>query len=122
LGAAGGAAHRGPDPGHARGAADRRVLPRGGLGGEDHVRGDRPAGALDMSATVDTRQETAGKPPRVSSRRLTERVFRIRESGIIVVLIVFVAITVSIQPRLASQQGVRSLLANTSVSVLLAVA
>ena len=41
-----------------------------------------------MSATVDTRQETSGKPPRVSSRRLTERVFRIRESGIIVVLMV----------------------------------
>ena len=45
-----------------------------------------------MSATVDTQQETAGGPPRISSRRLTERVFRIRESGIIVVLIVFVAI------------------------------
>jgi ribose/xylose/arabinose/galactoside ABC-type transport system permease subunit/ABC-type multidrug transport system ATPase subunit len=92
----------------------------GGLGGEDHVRGDRSAGALEMSATVDTRQETAGKPPRVSSRRLTERVFRIRESGIIVVLIVFVAITVSIEPRFASQQEVQFILANTTIFALLA--
>jgi rhamnose transport system permease protein len=73
-----------------------------------------------MSATFDTRQETAGKPPRVSSRRLTERVFRIRESGIIVVLIVFVAITVSIEPRFASQQEVQFILANTTIFALLA--
>jgi len=73
-----------------------------------------------VSATVDTRQETAGKPPRISSRRLTERVFRIRESGIIVVLIVFVAITVSIQPRFASQQEVQFVLANTTIFALLA--
>jgi rhamnose transport system permease protein len=73
-----------------------------------------------MSATVDTRQETAGKPPRVSSRRLTERVFRIRESGIIAVLIVFVAITVGIEPRFASQQEVQFILANTTIFALLA--
>ncbi len=73
-----------------------------------------------MSATVDTRQETSGKPPRVSSRRLTERVFRIRESGIIVVLIVFAAITVSIEPRFASQQEVQFILANTTIFALLA--
>jgi rhamnose transport system permease protein len=73
-----------------------------------------------MSATVDTRQETAGKPPRISSRRLTERVFRIRESGIIVVWIVFVAITVSIEPRFASQQEAQFILANTTIFALLA--
>ena len=73
-----------------------------------------------MSATVDTRQETPGKPPRISSRRLTERVFRVRESGIIVVLIVFVAITVSIEPRFASQQEAQFILANTTIFALLA--
>jgi rhamnose transport system permease protein len=73
-----------------------------------------------MSATVDTRQETAGKPPRISSRRLTERVFRVRESGIIVVLIVFVTITVSIEPRFASQQEAQFILANTTIFALLA--
>ena len=73
-----------------------------------------------MSATVDTRQETAGGPPRISSRRLTERVFRVRESGIIVVWIVFVAITVSIEPRFASQQEAQFILANTTIFALLA--
>jgi rhamnose transport system permease protein len=73
-----------------------------------------------VSATVDTRQETAGRPPRISSRRLTERVFRVRESGIIVVLIVFVAITVSIEPRFASQQEAQFILANTTIFALLA--
>ena len=73
-----------------------------------------------MSATVDTRRETAGKPPRISSRRLTERVFRVRESGIIAVWIVFVAITVSIEPRFASQQEAQFILANTTIFALLA--
>jgi len=73
-----------------------------------------------MSATVDTRQETAGGPPRISSRRLTERVFRIRESGIIAVLVVFVAVTVAIEPRFASQQEVHFILANTTIFALLA--
>jgi len=73
-----------------------------------------------MSATVDTRQETPGKPPRISSRRLTERVFRVRESGIIAVWIVFVAITVSIEPRFASQQEAQFILANTTIFALLA--
>ena len=73
-----------------------------------------------MSATVDARQETAGGPPHSSSRRLTERVFRVRESGIIVVWIVFVAITVSIEPRFASQQEAQFILANTTIFALLA--
>ena len=73
-----------------------------------------------MSATVDTRQETAGGPPHSSSRRLTERVFRVRESGIIVVWIVFVAITVSMEPRFASQQEAQFILANTTIFALLA--
>jgi rhamnose transport system permease protein len=73
-----------------------------------------------MSATVDTEQETAGGPARISSRRLTERVFRVRESGIIVVWMVFVAITVSLEPRFASQQEAQFILANTTIFALLA--
>ncbi len=73
-----------------------------------------------MRATVATPEKTTGRPQRISSRRLTERVFRIRESGIIVVLIVFVAVTVSIQPRFASQQEAQFILANTTVFALLA--
>ena len=73
-----------------------------------------------MRATVATPEEATGRPSRISSRHLTERVFRIRESGIIVVLIVFVAVTVSIQPRFASQQEAQFILANTTVFALLA--
>jgi rhamnose transport system permease protein len=73
-----------------------------------------------MSAPVTTREEPASAQAGASSRRLTERVFRVRETGIIVVLIVFVAITVSIQPRFASQQEVLFILANTTVFALLA--
>jgi rhamnose transport system permease protein len=73
-----------------------------------------------MRATVATPEEATGRSPRISSRRLTERVFRIRESGIIAVLIVFVAVTVSIQPRFASQQEAQFILANTTVFALLA--
>src|SRR5215831_11085403 len=73
-----------------------------------------------MRATVATPDETTRKPPRISSRRLTERVFRIRESGIIVVLVVFVAVTVAIEPRFASQQEMHFILANTTIFALLA--
>jgi rhamnose transport system permease protein len=73
-----------------------------------------------VSAPVATREEAASAQPGASSRRLTERVFRVRETGIIAVLIVFVAITVSIQPRFASQQEVLFILANTTVFALLA--
>ena len=72
-----------------------------------------------MSATVTARREPPG-PTRVSSRRLTERVFRIREFGIIAVLVVFVAITTSIQPSFLDEQNIQFLLINTTVFALLA--
>jgi rhamnose transport system permease protein len=71
-----------------------------------------------VRATVATR--APGTPAGISSRRLTERVFRVRESGIIAVLVVFVAVTVAIQPRFASQQEAQFILANTTVFALLA--
>jgi rhamnose transport system permease protein len=74
-----------------------------------------------MSATVTERREPSGPPPaRVSSRRLTERVFRIRESGIIVVLAMFVGVTAAIQPRFVGSQEIQFILANTTVFALLA--
>lgn len=73
-----------------------------------------------MSATLTGGQDTAAAPAAGSSRRLTERVFRIRESGIIAVLVVFVAVTVSLQSRFASTQEVQFILANTVVFALLA--
>ena len=73
-----------------------------------------------MSATVTERREPSGPPAKVSSRRLTERVFRIRESGIIVVLAMFVGVTAAIQPRFVGSQEIEFILANTTVFALLA--
>jgi rhamnose transport system permease protein len=73
-----------------------------------------------MSATVTERREPSGPPAKVSSRRLTERVFRIRESGIIVVLAMFVGVTAAIQPRFIGSQEIEFILANTTVFALLA--
>jgi rhamnose transport system permease protein len=73
-----------------------------------------------MSATVTARREPSGPPARTSSRRLTERVFRIREFGIIAVLVVFVAVTTSINPSFLDEQNIQFLLINTTVFALLA--
>jgi rhamnose transport system permease protein len=73
-----------------------------------------------VTSTVTERREPAGAPPGSGSRRLTERVFRIREFGIIAVLLVFVVITTSIQPSFLNQQNLQFLLINTTVYALLA--
>ena len=73
-----------------------------------------------MSAALTERQDPSSAPAGTSSRKLTERVFRIRESGIIAVLVVFVAITASIQPRFIDQANIQFVLSNTTVYALLA--
>ncbi len=73
-----------------------------------------------MSAALTERQDPSSTPAGTSSRKLTERVFRIRESGIIAVLVVFVAITASIQPRFIDQANIQFVLSNTTVYALLA--
>jgi rhamnose transport system permease protein len=73
-----------------------------------------------VTTSVTERREPAGAPPGSGSRRLTERVFRIREFGIIAVLLAFVAITTSIQPSFLNQQNLQFLLINTTVYALLA--
>jgi rhamnose transport system permease protein len=70
--------------------------------------------------TVPATAGTAGEPAASGSRRLTDRVFRIRESGIIAVLAVFVAVTASIQPRFLSSGNIQFILVNTTVFALLA--
>ncbi|HXW46492.1 MAG TPA: ABC transporter permease [Streptosporangiaceae bacterium] len=74
-----------------------------------------------MSTAVTQQREPSGAPADLSSRRLTERVFRIRESGIIAVLVVFVAVTTIIEPRFLSQQNIHFVLINTTIFALLAV-
>ncbi|MBO0771937.1 MAG: ABC transporter permease [Actinobacteria bacterium] len=73
-----------------------------------------------MRATLPAEPGTAGEPAASGSRKLTDRVFRIRESGIIAVLVVFVAVTASIQPRFLSSGNIQFILVNTTVFALLA--
>ena len=73
-----------------------------------------------MTSTVTQRPDSAGTAPGGGSRRLTERVFRIRESGIIVVFLVFVGVTTAIHPEFLNQQNIQFLLVNTVVYALLA--
>jgi rhamnose transport system permease protein len=56
----------------------------------------------------------------IRSERLTARVFRIRESGIIAVLLLFVAVTSAVQPRFLSSSNIQFVLVNTTVFALLA--
>ena len=73
-----------------------------------------------MSTTVVSRSERPPAPAGTGARRLTERVFRIRESGIVVVLAVFVIVTASIQPRFLNITNIAFILVNTTVFALLA--
>jgi rhamnose transport system permease protein len=56
----------------------------------------------------------------VSARRLTESVFRMRESGILVVLVLFVLVTTVVQSRFLSTSNLQFILINTTVFALLA--
>jgi len=51
---------------------------------------------------------------------LAERVFRIRESGILVVLVVFVAVTTGVQPRFLDAANIQFVLVDTTTFALLA--
>jgi len=72
-----------------------------------------------MTATV-LRREPPETPAESGSTKLTERVFRIRESGIIVVLALFVAVTAGIQHRFVSVSNIQFVLVNTAIFALLA--
>jgi rhamnose transport system permease protein len=65
-------------------------------------------------------REPSGAPAEAGTRRLTERVFRIRETGIIAVLALFVLITAVIQPRFVSSSNIQFILVNASVYALVA--
>ena len=73
-----------------------------------------------MSTTLVSRSERPPAAAGPSARRLTERAFRIRESGIIVVLALFVAVTASVQPRFLNITNIQFILINTTVFALLA--
>ena len=72
-----------------------------------------------MTAQV-MRREPSQAPADASSRGLAERVFRIRESGIVVVLALFIAVTAGLQHRFLSASNVQFVLVNTVIFALLA--
>jgi rhamnose transport system permease protein len=72
-----------------------------------------------MTATLAPPREP-GSPASASSRRLAERVFRVREFGIVAVLIVFVAVTAAIQPRFLSITNIQFVLVDATIFALLA--
>jgi rhamnose transport system permease protein len=72
-----------------------------------------------MTATLAPPREP-GSPAPASSRRLAERVFRIREFGIVAVLAVFVAVTAAIQPRFLSSTNIQFILVDATIFALLA--
>jgi rhamnose transport system permease protein len=73
-----------------------------------------------MRAALSERARVARPPAGAGRGRLTERIFRIRESGIIAVLLIFVAVTTAIQPRFLSSVNIAFILVNTTVFALLA--
>ncbi len=68
-----------------------------------------------MSSPDTALVQTTGSP-----QRLVDMVFRLREYGIIVVLIVFIAVTTGIQPRFLGQQNIKFVLLNATIFALLA--
>jgi len=73
-----------------------------------------------VSTTLAPPREPSGARADLGSRRLTERVFRVRESGIIAVLALFVLVTAVIQPRFVSSSNIQFILVNTAVYALVA--
>ena len=58
--------------------------------------------------------------PTESPQRLVDLVFRLREYGIIAVLVVFIAVTTGLQPRFLGQQNIKFILLNATIFALLA--
>jgi rhamnose transport system permease protein len=54
------------------------------------------------------------------ARRLTERVFRIRELGIVVALLLLIAVTAALEPRFIESDSLRNLALNASIFAILA--
>jgi rhamnose transport system permease protein len=67
--------------------------------------------------------QAAAPPPAVEgagARRLTERIFRIRELGIVVALAILIAVTAALEPRFIDADSLRTLAVNASIFAILA--
>jgi len=59
-------------------------------------------------------------PSEARAARLTERVFRIRELGIVVALLLLIAVTAALEPRFVESDSLRNLALNASIFAILA--
>lgn len=73
-----------------------------------------------MSATVDAERGLAAAPVTDDPRRLVDLVFRVREFGIVAVLILFVVVTAIAQPRFVDASNIQFILVDTTIFALLA--
>jgi rhamnose transport system permease protein len=73
-----------------------------------------------VTVKLAAKSEPSGVGGISSSRRLTEYVFRVREFGIIAVLVVFVAVTAAIQPRFLNLQNIQFVLVDATIFAFLA--
>ncbi|MDX3237618.1 ABC transporter permease [Streptomyces sp. ME03-5709C] len=73
-----------------------------------------------MTVTADTPQRIAGDEP-TASRRFLDRVLRLRALAVLAVLVVMLAATQLYNSEFLSQQGVKDLLLNATILVLVAV-
>jgi rhamnose transport system permease protein len=66
----------------------------------------------------------AAPPPAAAegagARRLVERVFRIRELGIVIALVILIAVTAAIEPRFIEADSLRNLVLNAAIFAILA--
>jgi rhamnose transport system permease protein len=72
-----------------------------------------------MSAASEV-MEDIGPDEASSSRRLADLVFKLREFGIIAVLLIFVGVTAAIQPRFVDSQNIKFIFTNATIYALLA--
>jgi rhamnose transport system permease protein len=78
------------------------------------------AAILNRRPQRPAKEPSAGGTSGPRASVLAERVFRVRESGILVVLALVVAVTTAIQPRFLSQTSIQFVLIDTTVFALLA--
>ena len=73
-----------------------------------------------MTATVDAQHGVATSGAVDDPRRIVDLVFRVREFGIVAVLILFVAVTAVAQPRFVHTANIQFILVDTTIFALLA--
>ena len=96
--------------------------PRGGRRGVRRARRHGPGGGgMSADARPGARAGRRRPPPRAGRpRRLTEFIFRIRELGIVIALVLLILVTGILEPRFLEADSLRNLALNASIFAILA--